>query len=80
MKNLDKIEEKSPSADSRYTPNTSLLSNDVFHKYNLSSPILQSPDKMVELLVRVQKSETIYNNLPWQYPISVLYTEYAAKT
>ena len=51
MKNLDKIEEKSLSADSRYTPNTSLLSNDVFDKYNLSSPILQSPDKMVELLV-----------------------------
>ena len=80
MKNLDKIEEKSLSADSRYTPNTSLLSNDVFDKYNLPSPILHSPDKMVELLVRVQKSEIIYNNLPWQYPISVLYTEYAAKT
>ena len=47
---------------------------------NLSSPILQSPDKMVELFVKVQKSEIINNNLPWQYPISVLYTEYAAKT
>ena len=47
---------------------------------NLSSPILQSPDKMVELFVKVQKGEIIYNNLPWQYPISVLYTEYAAKT